>query len=84
MTAQFFGGVVEQARTKRLMSDEHFSVDGTLIEAWASMNSYQKKDSAERNDDDEPRPPASKKKGWPGKGKSFRAMSPIQFGMRAA
>ena len=71
MTAQFFDGVVEQARTKRLMSDEHFSVDGTLIEAWASMNSYQKKDSAERNDDDEPRPPASKK-GWRGKGKSFR------------
>ena len=71
MTAQFFDGVVEQARTKRLMSDEHFSVDGTLIEAWASMNSYQKKDSAKRNDDEEPRPPASKKKGWRGKGEEL-------------
>jgi len=73
MTARFFDGVVAQARTKRLISDEHFSVDGTLIEAWASMNSYQKKDSAKRNDDDEPRPPTSKKKGWRGKGKSFRS-----------
>ena len=40
---QFFGRVVEQARRARLMSAEHFTVDGTLIEAWASLKSFQKK-----------------------------------------
>ena len=32
----FFDGVVKLAKSKNLMSDEHFTVDGTLIEAWAS------------------------------------------------
>jgi transposase len=41
----FFQAVVEQARLMGLLSDEHFSVDGTLIEAWASQKSFQKKDS---------------------------------------
>lgn len=45
---RFFGTVVEQARTASLMSSDHFSVDGTLIEAWASMKSFQAKDSAEQ------------------------------------
>jgi transposase len=40
----FFAKVVERARRKRLLSDEHFTVDGTLIEAWASMKSFQPKD----------------------------------------
>lgn len=35
---QFFEGVVRQAKDARLMSGEHFTVDGTLIEAWASAN----------------------------------------------
>jgi len=43
----FFGQVVEQAQAARLMSSEHFSVDGTLIDAWASMKSFQPKNSAE-------------------------------------
>jgi transposase len=38
----FFRRVVE--RSQRLMSDEHFTVDGTLIEAWASQKSFQRKD----------------------------------------
>ena len=38
----FFGRVLEQA--KGYLSDEHFTVDGTLIEAWASQKSFQKKD----------------------------------------
>ena len=38
----FFRRVVERA--KGLMSDEHFTVDGTLIEAWASQKSFQRKD----------------------------------------
>src|SRR2546427_8069457 len=36
--------VVNQAREKNLTSDEHFTVDGTLIEAWASLKSFQRKD----------------------------------------
>lgn len=40
----FFFGVVEYAKKKRLMSDEHFTVDGTLIEAWASFKSFKRKD----------------------------------------
>jgi transposase len=39
----FFEQVLAQARTSNLLSDEHFSVDGTLIEAWASKKSYQQK-----------------------------------------
>jgi transposase len=39
----FFEAVVEQARERNLLSDEHFTVDGTLLEAWASKKSFQKK-----------------------------------------
>jgi len=39
----FFDAVVKQARTGNLMSDDHFTVDGTLIEAWASMKSFRPK-----------------------------------------
>ena len=42
---EFFAVVVEQARAMRLLSDEHFTVDGTLIEAWASHKSFRPKDS---------------------------------------
>jgi transposase len=41
---QFFGKVVEQAQAAHLMSSDHFSVDGTLIDAWASLKSFQPKD----------------------------------------
>src|SRR6516225_5181485 len=41
---KFFALVLEQARAAELLSDEHFSVDGTLIEAWASQKSFQRKD----------------------------------------
>jgi hypothetical protein len=40
----FFEGVVKLAKAKNLMSDEHFTVDGTLIEAWASQKSFVPKD----------------------------------------
>jgi len=36
----FFDAVLEQARSRKLLSSEHFSVDGTLIEAWASQKSF--------------------------------------------
>jgi len=41
----FFEAVLDQARQKDLLSDEHFTVDGTLLEAWASQKSYQKKEN---------------------------------------
>ena len=41
---KFFQEVLTQARVVNLLSDEHFSVDGTLIEAWASQKSFQRKD----------------------------------------
>src|SRR5215467_4407355 len=40
---KFFQQVLDQARVGNLLSDEHFSVDGTLIEAWASQKSFQRK-----------------------------------------
>src|SRR2546425_1357515 len=39
----FFAAVVAEARRHRLLDDEHFTVDGTLIEAWASEKSYREK-----------------------------------------
>jgi transposase len=47
----FFNGIVQQARQGGLLSKDHFTVDGTLIEAWASLKSFQKKD---KSDDDTP------------------------------
>ena len=42
----FFQAVVEQARAQGLLSDEHFTVDGTLIEAWAGHKSFKRKDQS--------------------------------------
>lgn len=41
---EFFAKVLEQAEQHDLLSEDHFTVDGTLLEAWASVKSYQKKD----------------------------------------
>jgi transposase len=46
IAAQFMAAVLSQERVKRLLSDDHFSVDGTLIEAWASMKSFRPKDGS--------------------------------------
>ncbi len=43
---RLFAEVVAQARGAELLSDEHFSVDGTLIEAWASMKRFRPKDGS--------------------------------------
>jgi hypothetical protein len=51
---QFFARVVEQARHARLLSQEHFTVDGTLIEAWASLKSFKKKDAPAAAPPDDP------------------------------
>ena len=54
---KFFEKVVDAAREADLLSDEHFSVDGTLIEAWASMKSFRPKGSVCDHDDDDPSNP---------------------------
>ena len=43
VATRFLAAVVAQARGRDLLSDEHFSVDGTLIDAWASMKSFRPK-----------------------------------------
>ena len=43
----FFSEVVAEARRRRLLSDDRFSVDGTLLEAWASLKSYRPRDEQE-------------------------------------
>lgn len=48
----FFEAVLTEARAHRLLSDEHFTVDGTLLEAWASHKSFRPKDGASEPPDD--------------------------------
>jgi len=50
----FFQAVLQQARERGLLSDEHFTVDGTLLEAWASVKSYQRKDGKNAVPPDDP------------------------------
>jgi len=49
----FFAEVVAEARRRRLLSADHFTVDGTLLEAWASLKSYRPRDE---DDDERPGP----------------------------
>jgi transposase len=49
---KFFQLVLTEARGAGLLSDEHFSVDGTLIEAWASQKSFRRKDQPAPPPDD--------------------------------
>ena len=46
IAAKFLRAVLAQPRVKALLSDEHFSVDGTLIQAWASTKSFRPKDGS--------------------------------------
>lgn len=50
IVSKFFDQILAQAKEAGLLSDEHFSVDGTLIEAWASQKSFRPK----KDDDDTP------------------------------
>src|SRR5712692_2089874 len=50
----FFQAVLQQARERNLLSNEHFTVDGTLLEAWASLKSYQRKDAKNGVPPDDP------------------------------
>lgn len=46
IAAKLLAAVLSQPRVKRLLSSDHFSVDGTLIEAWASMKSFRPKQAS--------------------------------------
>src|SRR3974377_1220922 len=50
----FFQAVLQQAGERDLLSDEHFTVDGTLLEAWASLKSFQRKDGKSPAPPDDP------------------------------
>jgi transposase len=52
VAARFLSAILAQPRVKRLLSSDHFSVDGTLVGAWASMKSFRPKDGP-----DDPAPP---------------------------
>jgi len=53
-----FAEVLAQARSRALLSSEHFTVDGTLIEAWAGHKSFKRKDGSDRQQPpDDPRNP---------------------------
>jgi len=51
---EFLAVVVEQARGQGLISDEHFTVDGTLLEAWASAKSFKPKEETQGSAPDDP------------------------------
>jgi transposase len=46
IAAKFLSAILAQPRVKKLLSSDHFSVDGTLIEAWASMKSFKPRDGS--------------------------------------
>ena len=46
IASKFMAAVLSRPRVRELLSSEHFSVDGTLIEAWASMKSFRPKDGS--------------------------------------
>ena len=54
VAGEFFRAVVEQARARKLLSDEHFTVDGTLVEAWASLKSFKRRDAGPSEPPDDP------------------------------
>jgi transposase len=54
----FFEEVLREARAGDLLSDEHFTVDGTLLEAWAGLKSFKRKDGEGKPDDGDPGNPS--------------------------
>jgi transposase len=49
IAAKFLQAILAQPKVKRLLSSDHFSVDGTLIEAWASLKSFRRKDGSDND-----------------------------------
>jgi len=59
----FFEQVLDQARERGLLSDEHFTVDGTLVEAWAGQKSFQPRQGGSKRPPDDPGNPTVDFKG---------------------
>jgi len=53
VAAKLLSAIISQARVQALLSDDHFSVDGTLIEAWASVKSFRPSDEGGPGDGDD-------------------------------
>ena len=51
IATKFLAAILARPGVRRLLSTEHFSVDGTLIETWASMKSFRPRDDVDRHDD---------------------------------
>ena len=51
IAAKFLTALLARPEVKRLLSSDHFSVDGTLIEAWASIKSFRRKDGGDQDND---------------------------------
>src|ERR1700760_117862 len=49
IAAKLLNAILAQPKVKRLLSSDHFSVDGTLIEAWASIKSFRRKDGLDND-----------------------------------
>ena len=79
VAARFLQAVLRGARVRRLLSDEHFSVDGTLIEAWASMKSFRRSDGG---DADPPGAGATRSATSAASGARTRRMRPPPMPMR--
>ncbi len=54
IASAFFDAVLRQAREAGLLSDDHFTVDGTLLEAWASLKSFRRKDEGPQPPPEDP------------------------------
>ena len=54
VASAFFDAVIDQARRADVLSDEHFTVDGTLLEAWASLKSFRRTDDTPTAPPDDP------------------------------
>ena len=72
---EFLARVVAHAREQGWMSDEHFTVDGTLLDAWASLKSFQRKDKTNSNPPEDPGNPTvdfhgEKRSNWTHESKS--------------
>jgi len=65
---EFFAAVVRQAKLRRYISSDHFSVDGTLLQAWASHKSFKPKDGSE--DDSQGPKGRNVEQNWKGKKRS--------------
>lgn len=72
VAVKFLSAVVAQARARQLLSEEHFSVDGTLLDAWASMKSFRPQ---EEGDDEPPGPGRNAERDFRGEKRSNQTHS---------